>query len=909
MSQVAVAPGYKPGSATAALPNPDVDELREYQKIIQFRDTVISGKHPRFKVPALSVVKNATQPPSNAAEPAAPRVAQPSTQASANPPTGAAANGPTVVNMLSFKANSQQPAVNTSLHGPTSAPSIPRVSRSIGSGSGSGSGKPEINPVLLQKSDDLVKAEIQIQRQRIEKALKEQVEQRKAAMRTTLQPSEQLPDFDLSDILAKALTLVQATAPPPSTNLPSPNANNASEASDSFDENTFYSSQHDTPESRPSIPTRSAVEAVQMRDAPANATSAMSYLPSSQPTPAAPFPAAIAGPPHLDIPRDISRPQHADAETQIVHPLVGAAIPSQGHGLGNIPRMEPPPSLLSQVQRHREELEAQVISSDSRGASGSDNSGNTDSEQSADQRRLQIPQHLPNPHFRRVDEPLIRAHNLSPLAPQPSHVSPLAVARQQAAGYPDSGDLPRAPATQVNAHRQVQAVVISPESSPQGDVGSKKNKKKKNKRKADERVQDAVGSPQIKSEPRSPSPLGAPAYIGRQKRQRRSGRQEPEFIHDHVVLERPSSRPHHGGYQQPVPAQAERISQGYEVVDYPYPRQVRSSVAPVTYRPESPLYEERRADGSIIRYVRRVPSPVGYTDPYGVVEPRPQRTTSYTVPNPDAREFPAYEREGRMSVRPYGDRARSRSPVIVDGRSTVMPPPSVPRRRILVDEYGREYLEPVRASNVSRQSVMPHTRPADHERVYDRAPIQVTPREIVGEDGVVYRRASPGYAPRRVATQPDLGTNYRSYRERDYSIQPTTSLGHEFVQIRGASEHRGPELMPPRDYLPRATSVRPAMEPMPYNRLSSSRPDVAPRQYTASVHPEARRDVAPHVVREYSVRPTEMDVPQRAYSVRPVERYYEEQPRESEVAYFERPRQVHQEIVYPGNGSSNQMYQ
>jgi len=906
MSQVAAASGYQAGSATAALTNPEVDELREYQKIIQFRDTVVSGKHPRIKVPASSVVKNATQPPSNAAERVAPRVAPPSTQPSTQLPTSTAANSHLVDNMLSFKANSQQPAVNTPPGGSTPATFIPGVSKSFGSGSGSG--KPEINPVLLQKSDDLVKAEIQIQRQRIEKALKDQVEQRKAAMRTNLQPSEQLPDLDLSDILAKALTVVQATAPPPSTSLPIPNAN-ASEASDSFDENTFYSSQHDTPESRPSVPARDAVEDVQMRDVPTNATSAVNYVPSSQPTAAQSFSASISGPPQTNVARNISRPQDVGVKSQSGHPLASTAAPSQGHSVDNTSRMEPR-TLLNQVQRHREQLETQVISSDSRGASRSDNSGNTDSEQSADHRRLQNPQHLPNPHFRHVDEPLIRAHNLSPLAPQPSHVSPLAVARQPPTVESDSGNLHRAPA-QVNVLRQEHTVVISPESSPQGEMGSKKNKKKKNKRKADERAQDAPGSPNIKSEPRSPSPLAAPPYIRRQKRQRRSGRHENEFIRDEVVLDRPISQLHPERYQ-PVSAHVERIPQGYEVVDYPYPRQVRPSVAPVTYRPESPLYEERRADGSIIRYVRRVPSPLGYPDPYGVVEPRSQRAASYTVANPDVREIPTYEREGRMSVRPYTDRARSRSPVLIDGRSTVMPPPSAPPRRIIVDEYGREYLEPVRATTVSRQSVMPSIRPGDHEVAYERGPIQVTSRlpaqEIVGEDGVVYRRASPGYAPRRVVTQPDHGTNFRSYRERDYSAQAVGPLSHEFVQIRGATEHRGPELMP-RDYVTRATSVRPAIETMPYDRLSSSRPDVVPRQYTASVHPEARREVAPHVVREYSVRPNELDVPQRAYSVRPVERYYEQPPREGDITYIERPRPVHQEIIYPGNGTSSQVYQ
>jgi hypothetical protein len=355
------------------------------------------------------------------------------------------------------------------------------------------------------------------------------------------------------------------------------------------------------------------------------------------------------------------------------------------------------------------------------------------------------------------------------------------------------------------------------------------------------------------------------------------------------------------------------VPQGYEGLDYQYSRQVRPSVAPVTHRPESPLYEERRPDGTVIRYVRGGPSPSVYADPYGTVavEPRPVRTTSYAVTNPDVREGPLYPHEGRMSVRPYADRARSRSPIIIERRSSAMPPPSAPRGRIVIDEYGREYLEPVRTATMSRQSVMPSARPGDHDIMYERAPIQATSRlpapEFVGEDGVIYRRASPGYVPRRVITQPEYGTAFRSYRERDYSIQPMGHPGQEFVQIRGAMDQRVTEQLP-REYLSRAVSVRP-VESVPYDRLPSTRPDIPPRQYAASVHPDARRDAASHVVREYSVRPAEMDISQRAYSVRPMDPYYGQPPREGDITYLERPRAVHQDVLYPGSGTSGQVYQ
>ncbi|TGJ84753.1 hypothetical protein E0Z10_g4045 [Xylaria hypoxylon] len=901
MSHVAAAAsGHEPAcavtatvavTATSVLTGPENDEVREYDKIVQFRDTVVSGKHPRIKVPASSVAKNASAAPQPSPSSAPERVAQPSTSL---PIINNAADGHSMSNMVSFKANSQQPAVT--VPSASSTPFIPGVSRPFGAG------KPEIDPVLLQKSDGLVKAELQIQRQRLEKALKDQIEERRTSIRGNHPSSEQLPELDISDILAKALTLVQATAPATS-NLPSPTAN-ASVASDSFDENTFYSSQHDTPESRPSVPARNALENIQLQHNATSANQTNSYAPSSVPLTSRPLPGSTSRPPPTNAARNIAHGQIIAAH--IPHPPAGPTAPVHSQGMISTSRTETQ-NLLKQGHQ-RERRETQLISSDSQDASRSDNSGITDSDQSADQHGLQNQTHLvPNPNFRQLEKPLIRGHNLSPFAPQPAHVSPLAVARQPHIRESDTSALQRVPA-QVTTLRQEHAVVISPESSPQGDKGSKKkNNKKKNKRKADARAQDGQGSPTIKPEPRSPSPLAAPPFIRPQKRPRRFGRQEPEIIYDEPILERPSSQVHQERY--PPPIHVERVPQGYEGVDDPYSRQVRHSVAPVAHRLESPLYEERRPDGSIIRYVRHVPSPSGYPDPYGAVEPRPIRTSSYTVETPDLREVSTYQREGRMSVRPYADRARSRSPIIVERRSSAMPPPSAPTRRIVIDEYGREYFEPVRTTTVSRQSVVPPTRPGDHELVYERAPIRATSRipapDIVGEDGVIYRRASPGYAPRRVITQPEYGVGFRSYRERDYPVVPPSQ---EFVQIRGATEHRLTEHVP-RDYLPRAASVRP-VESVPYDRLPSTRPDIPPRQYAASVHPDARREIAPHVGRDYSVRP-EMEIPQRAYSVRPVERQYYDQPppREGEITYVERPRAAHQEVIYPGNGASRQVYQ
>ncbi|KAI5926152.1 hypothetical protein F4810DRAFT_581400 [Camillea tinctor] len=931
MAKDPLAFGYRPGPSTVLTPA-ELDEIREYQRVVQFRDAVVSGKHPRIKVPSSSVGKSAVsaavhQPcTSHATE----RVAPSSSSSSSVQPqnSGSTINGYQKGNMQSFKANSQQLAVAAAPTG-SATPVIPGVSRTFGTG------KTEINPIFLEKSDDLIKAELQLQRQRLEKALKDQLDQRKSASKAALQSSEQLPDFDISDILAKALTLVQATAPPP-TDVPA--TANASESSDSFDENTFYSSQHDSPEPTTSPRARVQQEDVQMQDSSTFAHQRAPYAPVPVPLPvpvpvsapaattaAAPAPAASAAVP---IPQQRFTAHPLPTSTAPLYPIDASRNPYPFQS-ASMPNQYTPntsslaPSLqdrhapstsntamggLIGQPRHRAEVETQVISSDSGAASRSEN---TDSDQPADHSRMQNShQLLPNTDFRQRGSPLVRAHNLSPFAPQPAHVSPLAIARQQPMPEAEVHILQGAPA-QVTALRQEHCVVTSPESSPQGDKGGKKKNKKKNKRKAEARAQDAPGSPLIKPEPRSPSPVSAPPFTRSQKRQRPAARQEPELIYDEPRIEQPASRMHSERYSV-APVHVERVPLGFERVDDPYARQVRHSVAPLGHRLEPSVYEERRPDGTTVQYIRRVQSPLGYASPYGSAEPHYIRPTTYSVASPSYREVPSYQRDGRVSVRPYVDRARSRSPVLIESRSPAMaPPPAPPSTRIVVDEYGREYIEPPRSSTVARRSVMPSTRPGDHEILYQRQPIRPAsrmPTDTFEEDGVIYRRASPAYAPRRVVTQPDYGTDYRSYRERDYTM-PTTGLpGQDFIQIRGTTERRLPEEMP-REYISRPTSARPAEVSPYYHRVQSTRPDMPPRQYAASVHPEARREAAPHVVREFSVRPPEPDMPRREFSVRPVERYYDRPPpREEEITYIERPRAVQQEIVYSDDGR-RQVYQ
>ncbi|RYP65071.1 hypothetical protein DL769_006435 [Monosporascus sp. CRB-8-3] len=879
----------------------DLEKIREYQKITEFRDTILAGRHPRIKVPATSTQgKSVAIPPT---QPNASPIAEGASSSTQTLRSVAAVNGYQKENMQSFKTNSQQPAIAAP---GASSSLVPDTSKALVAG------KAEIDPILLEKSDDLIKAEIQLQRQRLEKSLRDQIEERRAAMKATLQQPESLKDLDLSDILAKALTVVQATAPPITSDANV--AANNTDSSDSFDENTFYSSQHDTPELTASPRGQDASPDVQMQDTHGSPAQNDAYSPTLQFNPQ---PLSITTPQSQQahgghsaplVPGASSARQHPQSnEASVNEPTKQVAAATQLSHTGGAPVLFRPPD-------RRDAIDAQVISSEESGAaSRSGDSGNTDSDQPTDSNRTQNLRPLPHiADLRPREPPVVRAHDLSPYAPQPAHVSPLATAHQPPIPQPDISVLQAAPAP-VTALRQQQHTVTSPESSPQGDKGGRKKNKKKNKRKPEGRTHTAPGSPDIKPEPRSPSPPSAPQFARPPKRQRPLQRQAEEPAYDESIIERSISRVQRE-YRAPVPVQEERLPYAWERVEEPYARQLRYSVAPASQRPEHVVYEDRRPERVVyeerrlgdasVQYVRRIQSPPGYPVPHGASDARPMRSASYSVAQPVYGETSAYPSNGRTSVRPYPNRARSRSPVMTEGRSPFMGPPTAAPTRVVLDQYGRQYIEPPRASTTIRHfPAMPGNGPGEPEIIYERAPMPAASRmsgvDTFEQDGVIYRRASPAVASRRVVTQPDYpGAEYRSYRERDYPIQHAREPPPEFVPYRGAADRRVPEDYA-REYIPRTASVRPA-ETVPYHgRLQSTRPEIAPREYASSVHPEARREPTRPVIREYSVRPTEAELPRREFSVRPAEGYYDRPlPRDEEVTYIERPRVAQPEIVY-----------
>jgi hypothetical protein len=847
----------------AGLTAAELREILEYEKIVQFRDAVLAGTHPRIKIPphlAGKQVNNSTRslPSPNHST---------SVRASAPKPTNRSVSG-THYEMSSLYYNS-----NTSPNNQRAGTSVYGMIHS----------KSEINPILLEKSDDLIKAEIQLQRQRLERSLREQIEQQRLAAK--LQTSEGVPNFDVAEVLSKALAIVH----PSTTAEVEPSVGARSTGSDSFDENTFYSSQHDTPV--PSSSSQGHQEPLEVQAGGADDHSARIYSTNIQ-----------------------------IGDRDVV--MTGASLSTNNH----LPGQSNSQAQLSSLQQGSQDAAVHYEQAREMEASDSSNSlrqtGETSKVRAQDKRPNTV-SILQNNHLSRfatmgswldfceydVDETvqtasdellrqafendnesqLIRAHNLSPFAPQPARVSPLATARNPPV-LRETLPADEAPAAQVAALRQ--SGISSTDSSPKGVKPSKKKEKKKKRKAPSKDGVPTPDSPYIKPEPRSPSPYAIAPLPRPQKRQRQTGQYGGELNYD---------EPRYEGIRERVKERVpERYKepQAYERYEERYEIEPRRP-EPTYQRVERDDVEYRRIDNG--QYARRPQSPAVYALPYATGEVRSVRAASHAIVDRRPREEPVYYREPlpRASVRPDADRERSRSPIVRERRSPIpMGPPRQPVR-IIVDAYGREYIDPNPTSSM-RQSVAPPARYRDAEVVYERAPIRtVSGRAPVEyeEDGVIYRRPlSPAVVPRRVVTQPEYAVpEHRAYRQREYSARPMAPPGEDYIQLRGAPERRQTSHFDeaPREHIPRAASVRPAPAesvryeiPREYvSRVQSVRPEGDPRELTAQSQ------------REYSVRP--IDAPRREQvGGRDAERYYDEIPsRRPDVAFIERPRAREESVV------------
>ncbi|RDA88074.1 hypothetical protein CP532_5256 [Ophiocordyceps camponoti-leonardi (nom. inval.)] len=693
-----------------------------------------------------------------------------------------------------------------------------------------------------ETSDD-VETQTSIRRRALEQALRD--EGKKHRLSKSYQ-SALYSDIDPSDVLAKAMAIVPATtAPKPVCD---DLATDQGGASDSFDDNTFYSSQFDTPQSQMAsrIPDDSN-EARSSEVFPAPTESALRSVGETR-SPRAHVTATTTESRAVDAARQWALqpglPAAAAAPSTVVVP--GLNNYSQQGLLSSQPGRNTASGEQSQSDDViiLDSLPAQTVATSSR---------------SHPHRTPYLDSHPPSP--------LLRGRPLQPAAPPTAQNSPFSLLDNGRRGGIEPN---RAAPAQVTALRNEPLTAISPGSSSQGGRTSERKNKKK-KRKAERRAPRVDANPYIKIEPRSSSPLADPSHNRASKRQRHTGAQVLEAEYE-------------PGYSRPL---------GNGPVD-PYPmRQYRDQHVPLGYD-GGRAYPQRAVSAAVIgdqgyrrEYVddRRLPVD-SQTRGYGLPGPAPPYPCSPVLAYPPRQSFAGDGyREPPRAYREFNDGGR------VSSRPEDEPHPGQPRAaplRVLVDAYGRQFYG---------GHALPVGGPAEPNVIYERLPPRAMSRhagpEPYGEAGLVYggTPATTYAVPRRIVTQPIEYASYE-YRDGPQREYPTRAMTPPRYVEAGVATDRRCAADAPREYPVGATGMMPvdAMRyevPQAYGRVQSVRPEMP--GLSPSVHPDSRREAVQPYLREYATRPAEP--------------YHRPQTRAAdEIAFIERPRASTQAIVYADDG-------
>ncbi|EED13203.1 conserved hypothetical protein [Talaromyces stipitatus ATCC 10500] len=757
-----------------------VDEIKEYEKILRISDQIFTGTHPRLKVPEQFVRKPPSRPPQSSIAPAVIESSG-SHQPKTVPVESSLAQKKTVSSVVS-------PARTPSSVAPKPAPGL--------------------DPIFLTKSDDLVRAEIQLQRRRIENALKEQFERSKneARQRTA---HEGRPEFDVTEVLKKAMEIVKPLPSPVQ-----PVTHDATISSDSIDDNSLYSSRApDSPltwdyEKRaPSEPDRQTL-------------------------------GQTKGIAHQDNGRKVT-----DTGSQILQGTTDKAILPQG-------RSQPEP--IEQNRQHEQMVLDEPEYSPPEPIVPVVEIGADDDYQPPDildsTRHTTFP---PQPSARPSDVKVVRNHITSPAAPQPSRVSPLAIAK--------APSVQRILSSRSRDHDFIEGDGSDPYSrrtSPEGPAQQhllpRKRRRVQEPRERIETLPIDVAETRVKLEPVSPPPFHDtppsrayhasehPVYIDISS---------PQYVPSADRREYVSREPFHeldprygsSGRGRGTPGEASvravsRLSTRRPVRDNQDLRRVAS------------LHNARNPDSAsheIIEPVLR-PQSAARASPFTVVERQPLEKTTYYE-----EVIPTYSRRYSQYREYYVD----------DGAAPRYVEPAPPRR-IVMDEYGNQYYEMIPAHKI-RAAPLPTriVRPDDYgERAYVRSASVRAPSIV--DDGYggrqyIQEMAPPSGTYRRLAEQGrNASETQRLYPARTVAdregVFRSGSVAVDYAPAPRQATYIEEEI--PRNRLVRTSSVRP-----PTSRYEQ--PHDGGLHRVQSVRPGGREvsvymdEDGHHVAREYSERP------------------------------------------------------
>jgi hypothetical protein len=854
--------------AATAVPAPQAADEELYNSLLDLQDAVISGHHPVIKLPAQAIAQ---------------------LKASLGVP---GAN----TNLSAYAANQQQlqaaaPVVN----------GLPGLNGNYGRQQASGG----LDPIFLEKSDSLVRAERQLKRQRLEREIEAQVTQRKHAARGG-DPSIEAPSrINVDEVLNAALILVT----PVSGLKPDP-----ARSVSSFDENDYYSSQAPDDWSSSSSPSKGSDKGTG---------------------------AFTADFERLDGNRTKPIPSFAESSASAQkRALVGSALPPsasaktrpsiQTNELENVYTVDddeddeytpPDAAAFDSFREHPSAVEVQQVTPP-------DDDSDYEPGEITQESNVPTPQQ-PQTHVAQTSPgvPVIRNHLTHIAAPQPNRVSPLATAKgptyelELVNGRPEVVQKQKPKPQQRSYPIQSRASTASPSGNDAGAGANLSKKQRKKKRKLQNLSVDNRPAKRGRRDRQHPRPL--------------SPSQQDTYIKDEPVSPPPFSATNVPEYApssqyRPPPAQIDLSSpvQPPRQVQYvpepsrstlryeyapPAPQTVPRVASPAAYRPVQRDTQDLRRVASL-HHAQRAPSPQER-----MYSPAPYRAAStiydgsrslHQIP-PEAPEAPHYVPVNGQPqyVRPVADRSpprlqeydpnysRAQSPAVM-----AAPPPST---RVLQDQYGRRYLvaESAPAPSAARASVAPVER--QPEPIYERAPSRMATTYAKPPAPAPYEPAGTSMAPLSFpAKRQEQQLQYID--ANGYIIPDQNGRSAQPPPARYQEEPTSPVYQAPRaryETMPPPGAARESTAPA-YQYVSRYEPSMAPPP--APARQEAKSPVYQPVPRAYSVRPEEPPQPAPGYlrqaSVAPVQYV-----RQAEMAPPPAPARA--VSVMPGVGATDYNYQ
>ena len=807
------------------------EEKSFYANLIRLRDEVVAGTHPRLSAKLLDPRIDSFPP---LPFPLPPPPLLPHESQGPREPDRNKSNGDGLGSKYPTMANGQSSAA-------------PRGFAS------------QIDPVLLTKSDDLIRAETELKRQRIERALKDQVDQRHKESTHKSSNSDILPDFDVTEILRQAHARVKPTTA----------QDESDPESNSVDDDTFYSSVDNR--SSPGIEARSNqtsnASQTQLTGLPDESSSQQAVLqdtafkhPTRGPQKARGMPAKLDRRVQVNADSPTERQdafgrmiREPDQRKETLDDQTDERVQPPGLGLdlkrNHVPSFEPPAKETSQesFDPYTQPQTSQEV-------------------------------------------PFIANQITTPVAPQPARISPIARAKEPPYIQSSLRRRNASPAqeTQPSSANQRR----SSNDSPRQLNPRKKRRIASDKgRKVSNRVPAESPEMYIKPEPDSPPLLSAAPIPQPKRRQQAQGNTE-------TYVRRPFS---------PLSPRS-RIT--YGPLQSRYEDDARPPIRSIQGPPHTEYVRIVRDSNEPRRYIENhLPPPVSpFGTRYPLSEERPVRAVSQYVERPTMSRS-GYYVDGVPDSRPhYFAMERPRSPIVASERYSPTPirmsmaPPPV--TRITLDKYGREYMtsdppQIVRHTPVPatlREPAPSQLRQSDVESRPISYQVQSHTPHAAYHDEPRYVEMPP---PRPMSTVRNLQDQpvTTMYRPREYSTVPTevSSVAGGYVRPQeprpySPSQGREPSFVPRNqgptspgnegrrgEYVRQTHSIGPGQGHRIYDRgltLDTARPDGVPaaqHDFGIRIEDAGLSQLAPSSSSRYVVPPQRFQ--------------YIEEPR-----YAERPR-------------------